>query len=190
MHIAIEGLDGAGKTQTAIKLASKLGDQFIEKPLHYLTDSSTYNFSNYMEITNKVNTQMDKRFKARFYGLGNLYVANLAKEKNIITDRHIVSNYYWNNEDDEEYFDRLISDCGKPDITFVLYVEAAERKRRIIGRNEMDPDLKRNVFSNEPYEQIKSFLIDHDMRYELVDATNISLDEVVSYIYGRVKEMY
>lgn len=38
--------------------------------------------------------------------------------------------------------------------------------------------------------KIKSFLIDYDMRYELVDATNISLDEVVSYIYGRVKEMY
>jgi thymidylate kinase len=38
MHIAIEGLDGVGKTSTAKLLADEIGFKFIEKPMHYLTD--------------------------------------------------------------------------------------------------------------------------------------------------------
>ena len=182
MHIAIEGLDGAGKTQTAKLLAERLGYLFIEKPLHYLTDSEKTGLDNYMQLTSKVNEMMDKKFRARFYGLGNLYVSNLAKERNIITDRHLASNYYWNNDDDDNYFRTLISDCGHPDITYVLYVAADERKRRIQNRNENDPDLERSVFSNEPYERIINFLKENNMRYEFIDATNMSLDEVVNYI--------
>ena len=40
MHIAIEGLDGVGKTQTAKLLAKQYNFTFIEKPLHYLTDTN------------------------------------------------------------------------------------------------------------------------------------------------------
>lgn len=35
MHIAIEGLDGSGKTTTAQRVAEIIGFDFIEKPLHY-----------------------------------------------------------------------------------------------------------------------------------------------------------
>jgi len=36
MHIAIEGMDGVGKTTVAKELARRLTFSFIEKPLHYL----------------------------------------------------------------------------------------------------------------------------------------------------------
>lgn len=48
MHIAIEGLDGAGKTETAKIVAQKLGLDFIEKPLHFITDEQ--GMENYYEI--------------------------------------------------------------------------------------------------------------------------------------------
>ena len=38
IHIAIEGMDGVGKTTVCKLLASKTGYTFITKPLHYLLD--------------------------------------------------------------------------------------------------------------------------------------------------------
>lgn len=186
MHIAIEGLDGAGKTQTAKVLAERLGFLFIEKPLHYLTDALSSEFENYMRITSLVNKMSDKKFRARFYGLGNLYTSYLSRVNNIITDRHLASNYYWNNDSDDEYFKSLVSDCGHPDITYVLYVSSDERKRRIRSRDSEDPDLKRSVFSDEPYERIVDFLECNNMRYEVINATKISLDEVVNIILKNI----
>lgn len=185
MHIAIEGLDGAGKTETAKLVAAKLGLEFIEKPLHFITDE--HGMENYFKIIERVNANEDKHFRARFYGTGNYLVSRLAQKGKVITDRHLVSNYYWNSDADHDlYFDELVKKCGRPDITFVLYVSSRERKRRILSRNPEDPDLKRKVFSDEPYIKIKDFLEKYKMPYEMVDATKMSLTEVVEYVCNRI----
>lgn len=187
MHIAIEGLDGAGKTETAKGVAQRLGFEFIEKPLHFITDKQ--GMENYLEIIARVNANADKHFRARFYGTGNYLVSQLAKKGNVITDRHLVSNYYWNSDaEHNSYFDELVESCGCPDITFVLYVSSDERKRRILSRNPEDPDLKRKVFSDEPYTKMREFLEKYKMPYEIVNASNMSLEEVVGYICDK-KEM-
>lgn len=184
MHIAIEGLDGAGKTETAKGVAQKLGFEFIEKPLHFITDKQ--GMENYLEITKRVNANADKHFRARFYGTGNYLVSQLAKKSSVITDRHLVSNYYWNSDTEHDsYFDELVKACGGPDITFVLYVSSNERKRRILSRDTDDPDLKRKVFSDEPYTKMRDFLKKYKMPHEIVDTTNMSLTEVVEYICYR-----
>ena len=77
MHIAIEGLDGVGKTQTAKLLAKTLGFEFIEKPLHYLTDLQ--GMDNYLRIMNTINTEMGPEFTSLYYGLSNLYLTHLGK---------------------------------------------------------------------------------------------------------------
>ena len=38
MHIAIEGIDGVGKSTAAKNLAERLGFTLVEKPLHFLFD--------------------------------------------------------------------------------------------------------------------------------------------------------
>ena len=188
MHIAIEGLDGAGKTETAKSVAQELGFEFIEKPLHFITDQQ--GMENYLEIIERVNANTDKHFRARFYGTGNYLVSQLAKKGSVVTDRHLVSNYYWNSDaEHESYFDELVKACGCPDITFVLYVSGDERKRRILSRNPEDPDLKRKVFSDEPYAKMKEFLEKYEMPYEIVNAANMSLAEVVRYICEKIEKM-
>lgn len=186
MHIAIEGMDGSGKTSTAQKVAEILGYDFIEKPLHLITDSNNH-FENYMNVISNVN-KMEPDFRARFYGLGNYLVSKKAKERDIVTDRHLVSNYYWNCVDDEHYFNMLVNECGVPDITFVLYVSADERKRRIAKRNLNDPDLRRNVFDDSCYEKMKSFLEIYHMNYVFIDADNKNLNEVVQEIVEVIKD--
>ena len=189
MHMAIEGLDGAGKTETAKQVANKLSFEFIEKPLHIFTDNN--GMDNYLEIIKKVNAISNSHFRAMFYGTGNYLVSQIAKDKNVITDRHLVSNYYWNAEVNHiTYFDELVKSCGIPDITFVLYVSEAERKRRIILRNPEDKDLERKIFSNEPYEKIKEFLERYNMTYEFINTTKMNLNEVVEYIVTKIQNTY
>lgn len=180
MHIAIEGMDGSGKTSTAKKVAEIMNYEFIEKPLHLLTDQENQ-FKNYMEVIDRVN-QMEPKFKARFYGLGNFLVSRKAKEGDVVTDRHLVSNYYWNCVDDEDYFNTLVNECGHPNMTFVLYVSATERRKRIAERNPSDPDLNRNIFDDSCYEQMKCFLERQQMKYYFINSDNKGLDEVVQEI--------
>ena len=56
MHIAIEGMDGAGKTSVAKLLAEKIGFKFVEKPLHYMLDEDG-TLDNYMRVSKDVNKQ-------------------------------------------------------------------------------------------------------------------------------------
>lgn len=184
MHIAIEGLDGSGKTTTAQRVAEIIGFNFIEKPLHYFTDLGN-SFENYMNITGRINISKSS-IKARFYGLGNYYVSLLSKDNNVVTDRHLASNYYWNCEDDEKFFKQLVADCGAPDLTIILFAEAEERRRRILERNPNDKDLEQNVFDNEPYIKMKYFLDSYKMNYLLIDTTNIRQEEVVDIIVDEI----
>lgn len=188
MHIAIEGMDGSGKTSTAKKVAEIMGYEFVEKPLHLITDQEEH-FENYMEVINSVNC-MEPGFRARFYGLGNYLVSSKAKEGNVVTDRHLVSNYYWNCIEDEEYFNLLVKECGIPDMTFVLRVSAAERRKRIVERNPEDPDLNRNVFDDSCYEQMKSFLEKYQMKSVFIDSDNKTLDEVVQEIVESINNYF
>ncbi len=191
MHISIEGMDGSGKTSTAKRVAEILGYKFIEKPLHLITDKDN-KFDTYMDVVSRVN-QMDPSFKARFYGLGNYLVSRSSKTEDIVTDRHLASNYYWNGIEDDEYFDYLVNECGNPDITIILYVSAAERKRRIAIRSPNDPDLERNVFDDSCYERMYRFMKHNKMNYFIIDANNKGFkqvtDEVMSIIRNNMNTL-
>lgn len=185
MHISIEGMDGSGKTSTAKRVAEILDYEFIEKPLHLITDKDNH-LDNYMKVIGKVN-QMNPKFRARFYWLGNYLVADKVKGSNVVTDRHLVSNYYWNCIDDEKYFSLLVSECGAPDITFILYVSENERKRRIALRNSDDHDLYNNLFDDTCYKRMEFFLKKYKMNYYFIDSNTKGLDEVVNEIVGIIK---
>ena len=122
MHIAIEGMDGIGKTTAGTRLAEKLHFRFIEKPLHYLFDSDD-DFTNYIRIRDYINRQSDNdALRAWFYGLGNIFLYHRFKGENVITDRHILSNYWWcGGKTTEPIFECIINLIGKPDYTFLLW---------------------------------------------------------------------
>ncbi len=94
LHISIEGMDGVGKSTTSKMLADKLDFILVEKPLHYLFDKNG-SMENYLKIRYYVNIQEDRVFTSWFYGLGNVYLYHKFKGQNIITDRHLLSNYCW-----------------------------------------------------------------------------------------------
>lgn len=179
MHIAIEGMDGVGKTTAARNLAKKLNFKIVEKPLHYMLDEEG-DFSNYVRTRDYINKQVENDvLRAWFYGLGNIFLYHRFKNENIITDRHFVSNYYWCGSDEtENIFQRMVELVGKPDFTFLLCASAREGARRIRNRNPNDPDIGKAKIYPAAREKMESFLQRYEMDYIAIDTTNLNAEEV------------
>ncbi|MHA2143118.1 MAG: hypothetical protein ACXADD_16675 [Candidatus Thorarchaeota archaeon] len=179
MHIAIEGMDGVGKTTAAENLARKLNFKIVEKPLHYMFDGEG-DFTNYVSIRDYINKQVENDvLRAWFYGLGNIFLYHQFGNENIITDRHFVSNYYWCGSDEtESIFHCMVELIGKPDFTFLLYASVREGKRRLKNRDPRDPDISKVQLYPESREKMESFLQRYEMDYVSIDTTNMDPEEV------------
>lgn len=190
IHIAIEGMDGVGKTTTCKLLAERLGYKFIEKNLHFLFDEND-EFDNYFRIRDKVNANSDRLFTSWFYGLGNIYLYTMFKDDNIVTDRHFLSNYAWSGTDDNiEVYDLLVDKLGFPDLTVILYADETAIRNRLRGRDEHDSDLEKVKNSQEKYEKMVFFCEKYQMPYLVVDTSNLTpeqtVDIIIKHIEGRV----
>ena len=181
MHIAIEGMDGVGKTTAASKLAEKINFKIVEKPLHYMFDEEEGGFTNYVRIRDYINEQIDNNaLRAWFYGLGNIFLYHRFKDENVITDRHFASNYFWcGYEETEKIFGLMVDLIGKPDFTFLIYTSIEEAERRIRNRNSNDLDIKKAKLYPEARDKMESYLKRYEMDFIAIDTTNLSADEVV-----------
>lgn len=181
MHIAIEGLDGAGKTSAAKGLAEELGYVFQECPIYELVSRQgvTHFLGNLKQIDGNLHTDI----AAMFFGVGNLYLRQIGQEKNVVTDRHLCATYLWNiNKDNMPVFDFLAKACGKPGLTIILYAEAWARKKRIMERNPHDSDLDENIFTDEKYEKALEFVKRYNMKYIWLDNTYLNIQQTVEEI--------
>lgn len=186
-HIAIEGMDGVGKTTTCKLLAERLGYKFIEKNLRFLFDDND-SFDNYFRIRDKVNANPDRLFTSWFYGLGNIYLYTMFKDENIITDRHFLSNYAWSGTDDNtEVYDLLVKKLGFPDLTVILYADETAIFNRLRSRDENDSDLDKVKKAKEKYEKMVFFCEKYKMPYMVVDTSNLTPDQTVELIMKRIE---
>ena len=183
-HIAIEGLDGVGKTTTSRLLAERLGYEYVEKNLHELFDENG-EFENYFRIRDKVNQSPDRLFTSWFYGLGNIYLHTVYKDKAVVTDRHFLSNYAWSGtKENEDVYGLLIKKLGFPDLTVILYANEASRLR---NRDEFDSDLDKVKLAKEKYEKMVFFCEKYKMPYMVIDSSNLTPEEVVEIIMKRIE---
>ncbi len=180
MHIAIEGMDGVGKTTTARLLSQRLGFRLVEKPLHALFDEPG-EVTNYIRYRDYINRQVDNHhLRAWFYGLGNLLLVHRFASEDIITDRHLVSNYFWcGGPDTEQLFECLVAMVGNPDHTFLLVTTRDEARRRLKNRSEDDPDLAKADLHVAARSKMESFLKRYRMPYTRIDSTHLSPEQVV-----------
>ena len=186
-HIAIEGMDGVGKTTTGKLLAQKLGYEFVDKNLRFLFDEGD-SYENYFRIRDKVNASPDRLFTSWFYGLGNIYLHTLFSDKNIVTDRYLLSNYAWSGtEDNIEVYDLLVKKLGFPDLTVILYADDTAIANRILGRDREDTDIEKVKLAKEKYEKMICFCEHYKMPYMVIDSSVLSPDEVVELILKRIE---
>ncbi|MCI6215614.1 MAG: AAA family ATPase [Mollicutes bacterium] len=189
IHIAIEGMDGVGKTTVCKLLASKTGYTFITKPLHYLLDlEENVGWPVYFRVRNMVNNSSNRDFSAWFYGLSNIYLYEKFKNQNIITDRHIVSNYCWSgNQVNLDIYDLIIKKIGFPTLTVILYADEDTIRNRLIKRNSNDKDLKRISKTEKVYEKMISFCELKHFPYIVIDTSKLSPEQITNIIIKKLE---
>lgn len=187
-HISIEGMDGVGKTTTCNLLAKKIGYEFVEKPLHYLFDDKN-DIKRYQEITKKVNTNQNRDFTSMFYILGSIYMYSMFEDKNIITDRHLASNYAWSGtEYNKDVYDLAVNKIGAPKLTIILYSPVETIIDRLKHRNKNDKDIKRAAQSEKIYERMMEFCTIYKFPYIIVDNSQINIDKTVDTILKEINK--
>lgn len=198
MMIAVEGMDGVGKTEISKYICEQYGFTFIEKPLHYFyNDGAEKDYADLMTVANRMYDINDNMIKSWFFSLGNLYVARMYQNENVVIDRHLVSNYYWNGDlESEPIFDALIETSGVPDLTIILYATPKTRIERLRKRDSEDPDLSDPDKMDDGYAKMMYFADKFKLPYIVINTENKSLEEVkqvvdveIANLKGKTKKL-
>lgn len=188
-HLSIEGMDGIGKSTTCRLLSERLlSYTFVEKPLHLLFDKDENTFDEYIRIRNQVNANPNRNFTAWFYGLGSLYMYEKYKDSNIITDRHLASNYAWSGTaENQDVYRLLIDKLGKPQLTVILTADNQTILERLKSRNLNDSDIAKVKKSKMICDRMIEFCNEFEFPYIVLDTGTLIPEQVVETILTRWK---
>lgn len=177
MKIAIEGMDGSGKSTIAKEVAQILNYTYLEKALKELLKFTDEEFET---MCNQIYSLNDENIKALFFGLSNLISL---KKDNVIIDKHILGTYFWNKtNDNKNIFDLLVELGVMPDLTIIIYASQDSRIRHIKIRNSEDKDLLDSKKMSYGYDKMLEFAINYNMPYFFIDGDNMTLEEIVNEI--------
>lgn len=189
MLVAIEGMDGCGKSVVAKQLANYLNYEYRDFP------NKTFfgmNSKEYKALCRKVYTLEDEYAKAWFFGFRNI-VATKNIHNGVVLDRHLLSNYFWNGtERSEKVFKNLIDLLGRTDLTIILYAGVEERMRRISLRDPNDWDLKdpeKKVFG---YDKMIDFAKKYNLPFVIINTEKYDLNTTINIcksIIDRTKDL-
>ncbi len=189
MRIAIEGMDGVGKTTLAKILVKKLDYEYVDKPFKFLFDGLNLDENDIKNIEWKLYETQDEALITLFYGMGLLYGTRCNLSENIIYDRHFVSNYYWHGtEETETLHNELIKLCGEPDLTILLKAKISTRMQRIYDRNHDDKDLSNCAMYDDGYDKMEKFLESNGFDYIVIDTDNLMPDEVADIALKNIEK--
>lgn len=178
MFIAIEGMDGVGKTTLAKNIAESTNFQYVEKPMQKVLGMTD---EQYCELCNFIWSKENKNVTLNFFMLGNLLTRYYAND--IVVDRHILSSYYWDgNDENKDVFSYFYQGDIIPDLTLVLYGDVEIRRQRIFNRNSNDPDLNEHITMDYGYDKMIDFANKIKMSYIMVNTNNRNEKEVFEYV--------
>ena len=190
MRIAIEGMDGCGKTTVSKILVERLGYQYVDKPFKFLFENLNIDESQLKDLEWKLYETEDEAILTLFYGMGLLYGTRCNYNQDIIYDRHFVSNYYWHGDEEAAPLHKeLIRLCGKPDLTVLLKASVSTRMNRIYIRNHQDTDLSNCAMYDDGYDKMEEFLQNFDFNYIVIDTEYLSPEEEANIVIQNIELM-
>ncbi len=186
MIIAIEGMDGAGKSFVAKKIADEFDYEYRALP-----NKSFFNMNDeeYKALCNRVYSLNDDYAKAWFFGFGNI-ISTKNVGKSVVLDRHFLSNYFWNGTvESEEVFKTMLDLIGIPDLTIVLYAGSEERMKRIASRDLLDKDLKDPDMLVFGYDKMIEFANKYKLPFLVINTEKFDKNMVVKICNQLIKKI-
>ena len=108
MIVAIEGMDGVGKTTVAKSVEKDLLFEYVKDPLKELFEIDNEHLT---KISDKIFNSGNDKLISWYLGLGDSYALSRYRNKDIVMDRHILLNYFWNgNKNTEKIFEKGVSE--------------------------------------------------------------------------------
>lgn len=185
MHIAIEGLDGVGKTSTAKELAKQIKGVYFSKAFHLMRDTSGV-YDNFTSIVECGGT--DSRNYSS-YGTRSSFLYSKLMGYNVVTERYFCTNYAV--KPDTQTLDEIrlnINYFGYPDITFILYCDPKTNYQRMYDRNPYDKDFEKLKEHKAFYEKLLKAAKIIGLRYYFLDTTNLTLLQVVNSLLNIIND--
>jgi thymidylate kinase len=188
MLIAIEGIDGVGKTTIGKAIANKLNYSFREKALQEVWDIS---FDRYISLQDALKATNNNEIMAMFFGLNNLLCGIDGISNNIVADRYIATNYFWyGTEKNECIYDALLSVSEKPVLTVILRASTETLQKRIEvkeSKSRIVQELEKIKNNEEFVPKTKYFLERKGLDYIIVDNDSTSIEDVINIIISKLR---
>lgn len=181
MKIVIDGMDGAGKSTLAQKIATTYQMKYVDGLLHsFLIDQG---FST--DEISIIDRGIGEFYKIenptiRGWFLASANVFNLLNyTEDVVIDRSILTTYYWNSTlENRKLFEYVQTLAGQPDLTLILLASPEKRLERVLARNATDKDLSEKNKFEDGYAKFISGADFLHLNYVILDTDNKTADEV------------
>jgi len=180
--IALEGIDGSGKTTVCQQLCKKNDAEMYKAP--------PFPFSDFRDLVDKcVNT------KSRFYFYlssvihASSEIVELLKHKNVVCDRYILSTLCYHRAADSFFksFDEINIDILQPDFTFYLDADYDVRMKRIAYRENVENvDAVNNDLHDKKFQEKVELEFSRYKKLIWINTNSISPEDVADKILKKI----
>jgi dTMP kinase len=182
--VALEGIDGSGKTTVCTQLCKKINAEMYKTP--------PFPFSDLRDLVDK-----SVNIKSRFYFYlssvmhASSEIVELLKQKNVVCDRYILSTLCYHRAADAflNSFDENKLDILQPDFTFYLDADYDVRVKRIAYReNTHCADIFNRDLHEKKFQEKVELEFSRYKNLIWIDTNSFSSEDVADKIFNKFSQ--